>query len=150
MLEGRAAAVDYGRRRIGLAVSDPLGLIVRGLDTLDRGRADQAPLDLEASARAVAAVLQGERVVAVVVGLPLHESGEVSPMAREAMAFADALRGCATWRVVLHHEGLTSWDAEERLRARGVPLKDARRRGLIDQEAACLLLRSWLDESQGT
>ena len=68
----RVAAVDYGRRRIGLAISDPLGVAVRGLETLHRDRDG----DLEQAARAVAQRLREARADHVIVGLPLHASGE--------------------------------------------------------------------------
>ena len=81
MIPGRVAAVDYGRRRIGLAVTDPLRITVRGLDTLVHDG------DVEDAARQVAERLRAEGAVLVVVGLPLHASGESSEMSREAERF---------------------------------------------------------------
>lgn len=139
---GRVAAVDYGRRRVGLAVSDPLGLTVRGLETLVRGN------DLQAAAEAVAARLAAENVRRIVVGLPLHTSGEESEMSREARRFGAALVEASGLAVEYFDEGLTSWEAEERIRSRGRNLEEARRRGDVDREAARALLESWLRERE--
>ena len=140
----RVAAVDYGRRRIGLAISDPLGVTVRGLETLIRERGD----DLDQAAAAVATRLREARADHLVVGLPLHTSGEESKMSREARAFGTRLATAAGLEVEYFDEGLTSWEAEEILKARGKRLRDAQRRGDVDREAACALLRSWLQEQE--
>lgn len=140
----RVAAVDYGRRRIGLAISDPLGVTVRGLETHVRERGD----DLAKAAEDVAARLEEARADHLVVGLPLHASGEESEMSREAQAFGSALAVASGLEVEYLDEGLTSWEAEEVLKARGKRLRDAQRRGDVDREAACALLRSWLQEQE--
>lgn len=136
---GRVAAVDYGRRRIGLAISDPLRITTRGLTTLERGAS------LEQAAQAVAEVLKREQAALVVLGLPLHADGRESEMSSEARRFG-ALLSAAGLHVVLHDEGLTSWEAEEGLKAGGRNLEQARRRGEIDQRAALALLRGWMAE----
>ncbi len=139
---GRVAAVDYGRRRIGLAVSDPLRITTRGLATFERGP------DLEGAAGAVAELLRREQAGLVIVGLPLHADGRESEMSAEARRFA-ALLEQAGLKVLLHDEGLTSWEAEEGLKAAGKNLEQARKQGAIDQRAALALLRSWLREAGG-
>jgi len=138
----RVAAVDYGRRRIGLAVSDPLGLTVRGLETLVRGD------DLEEAATLTARRLEEAGAGHVVVGLPLLASGDESDMSREVRVFGAALAEASGLEVEYFDEGLTSWEAEEGLRAAGRRVRDARRRGDVDREAACALLRSWLRERE--
>jgi len=135
----RVAGVDYGRRRIGLAVCDPLGITVRGLATVGAGR------NPEESAERVAASLLPEGVAEVVVGLPLHADGRESEMSAEARAFAARLGERLGVPVHLRDEGLSSWEAEQTLRERGVPPEKARRSGLVDQECAKGLLRAWLD-----
>jgi putative Holliday junction resolvase len=149
-LPGRVAAVDWGRRRIGLAISDALGLTVRGLATVTRPRAPaQAQAEAEAEAETVAEVarrLVAEQAVRIVVGLPLHASGEESDSSRAARRFGEALGRACGLPVEFLDEGLTSWEAEEEVRARGGRLLDAQRRGEIDQRAAMALLRSWLQE----
>jgi len=138
----RVAAVDYGLRRIGLAVADPLGITVRGLATIDVG-ADPA----QAVSR-VAAALAAEEVDRVLVGLPLHASGDESAMSQAARAFGAALGRLGPWRVGYLDETLTTWEAEEAVRARGVRLRDAKNSGLLDREAAAAMLRGWLREGQ--
>lgn len=137
---GRVAAVDYGRRRIGLAISDPLRITTRGLATLERGPT------LETGAQAVTKALAAERPALVVVGLPLHADGRESEMSAEVRRFA-ALLETAGLKVLLHDEGLTSWEAEEGLKASKRSLQDARKSGAIDQRAALALLRSWLADA---
>jgi len=139
---GRTAAVDYGRRRVGLAVCDPLGIAVRGLPTVDLSAAGAPP-----TAR-VAEALRAEGVERVVVGLPLHADGSESEMSREARAFGSALAAALGVPVEFHDEGLTSWAAEEDAKAAGKRLRGARARGEVDRAAAVSILRSWLSERE--
>jgi putative Holliday junction resolvase len=143
---GRVAAVDYGRRRIGLAVSDALRITTRGLATLTH------PGDLAAAAQHVAQVLVHEGARLVVLGLPLHADGRESEMSAEVRRFAERLEPALLAHgatLVLHDEGLTSWEAEEGLKAGGRSLEQARRSGAIDQRAALALLRGYLRDAQG-
>ena len=134
------AAVDYGRRRIGLAISDPLRITVNGLDTvLVPGRPD-----LRAAAERVAEALAPHEPGLIVVGLPLYQSGDESEMSLEAREFGAALGNTAGAPIDYYDEGLTSWAAEKALKERGVDLRKARKTGEIDREAACGLLRAWL------
>ena len=136
---GRGAAVDYGRRRVGLAVSDALGITVRGLPTFVR-------VDGADAVAGIAAVLRAEQVTRVVVGLPLHADGRPSEMSVEARAFGDALGAALGVPVVYLDEGLSSWEAEADVRARGGSLESARRSGAIDQRVAMGLLRTYQRE----
>jgi putative Holliday junction resolvase len=138
----RVAAVDYGRRRIGLAVADALGITVRGLPTLEHVG------DLATAAQRVAEVLRREGAGRVVLGLPLHADGRESEMSAEARRFGALLEPLVGVPVETFDEGLTSWEAEETLKGAGRGLKDARRRGEVDREAARALLLSWLRERE--
>ena len=138
----RTAAVDYGRRRIGLAVADPLGITVRGLETIDRV---EDPAD---GARRAAAALAAEQVTRVLVGLPLHASGEESEMSAEARRFGARLAEESGLPVAFVDETLTTWEAEEAVKARGIPLREAKQSGLLDQQAAVAMLRGWLREGE--
>ena len=139
----KIAAVDYGRKRIGLAVCDPLGITVRGLDTI---RVTGAPPETIA---AVAKALKEEDVERVVVGLPLHDDGRESERSREARAFAAELAKVVGVEVVFHDEGLTTWEAEEAIKATGERVRDAKKRGEVDRAAAVVLLRSYLRTLDG-
>lgn len=131
----RILAVDWGERRIGLAVSDAHGIIATGLDTLEvRG--------LEDALTRVAGVAAETGAEAIVVGLPLLMSGERGAAARTAEAFAAALRKRVTVRVETYDERLTSTISQRRLREVGVRTGHAR--GRVDQGAAVALLESYL------
>jgi len=131
----RILAVDWGERRIGLAVSDDLGILATGLPTLEiRGEA-------EAVAR-VADTIRTVEADSVVVGLPLTLKGERGEAARAAEHFAELLRRATPVVVSLYDERLTSALAERRMRERGE--KSRGRKGRVDQGAAVALLEGWL------
>jgi putative Holliday junction resolvase len=131
----RILAVDWGERRIGLAVSDDLGILATGLPTLE----------IRGEAEAVAKVADTIRTVeadSVVVGLPLTLKGERGEAARAVERFADALRRETPVDVSLFDERLTSAMAERRIRERGE--KSRGRKTRVDQGAAVALLEGWL------
>jgi putative Holliday junction resolvase len=131
----RILAVDWGERRIGLAVSDDLGILATGLPTLEiRGEA-------EAVAR-VADTIRTVEADSVVVGLPLTLKGERGEAARAVERFAEALRRETPVVVSLYDERLTSALAARRMRERGE--KSRGRKGRVDQGAAVALLEGWL------
>ncbi len=132
--------MDWGKRRIGLAVSDPRGVIATGLETLEVRSVEQA---LE-RVTAVAAAVEAERVV---VGLPLLLDGTRGEAARAAQGFADALARRLAIPVDTYDERLTSTISERRLREVGVR-RTGHRRGRIDQGAAVALLESYLHRLQ--
>ncbi len=138
----RTAAVDYGLRRIGLAVGDPLGITVRGLETVEHGP------DLAEATRRVALALAAEDVGQVLVGLPLHAGGDESEMSLQARSFGRELAQQGDWRVGFLDETLTTWEAEEAVKARGIRLREAKKTGLLDREAAIAMLRGWLRDGQ--
>ena len=131
----RILAVDWGERRIGLAVSDPTGVIATALSTLTvRGRGD--------AVEQVAAVAVEREAVRLVVGLPLHMSGERGEAAAAAETFAAALRERTGLRVDLYDERLTSALSQRRLHESGVRTGHAK--GRVDAGAAVALLESYL------
>lgn len=129
-------ALDLGRRRIGLAVSDPLRLTAQGLPTLLR---KNKRADLEALRR-----LAGQHQAALVlVGYPLHLSGRAGVEAERAAAFAEELRRLVGCPVLLWDERLTTAEAQRVLRQSGVSLQ--KRAAAVDRMAAVLLLQNYLD-----
>jgi len=131
----RILAVDWGKRRIGLAVSDALGILATGLPTLEiRGEA-------EAVAR-VADTIRNLEADSVVVGLPLTLAGGRGEAARAAERFAASLSAAIGVPVTLYDERLTSALAERRLREAGK--RPRRSKGRVDQGAAVALLEGWL------
>jgi len=131
----RILAVDWGERRIGLAISDPLGVIATGLETLDVQSAGEA-------ARRIAAIAGEREVERVVVGLPLLMSGERGEAAEAALALAALLKERTGLPVDTYDERLTSALSERRLRETGV--RTGRERQRVDQGAAMVLLESFL------
>jgi len=103
---GRVLAIDYGRRRLGLAVSDEGRMVARPLDTLERvnRRADVARLRR---------IVREQCVAQLVVGLPLRLDGTVGEMAEEAREFAGRIGNALGLPVALVDERLTSWEASE-------------------------------------
>ena len=135
----RILAVDWGERRVGLAVSDPAGIIATGLDTLEV----RNPTD---ALTQVSEVARREEVEAVVVGLPLLMSGERGEAAEAAQSFADALARRVGIPVTTYDERLTSALSARRLREIGVRTGHARKK--VDQGAAIALLESYLSRLQ--
>ena len=131
----RILAVDWGERRVGLALSDPEGIIATGLETLEVRSPEQA-------AARVAEVARAQGVERIVVGLPLLMSGERGEAAEAAQRLADALSARTGLRVDTYDERLTSALSERRLREVGVRAGHARAR--VDQGAAVALLESYL------
>jgi len=132
----RTLALDYGERRIGVAISDPTGVIAQPLETIAaRPGASDA---LERIAELVKTLEVGQ----IVVGLPLHMNGSAGPEAERARAFGERVRARANVPVDYLDERWTSLEAERALDEGGVRRKN--QRGRVDPIAASLLLRTWL------
>jgi putative holliday junction resolvase len=131
----RVLAVDWGERRIGLAVSDPQEVIASGLPTLVVGGLQQA---VDGVAR-VAREVEADRVV---VGMPLRMDGGRGTAAEAAQRFTDLLRERCVAPVVNYDERFTSALSARRLHEAGVRTGHARER--VDQGAAVALLESYL------
>ena len=132
----RYLAVDYGTKRVGLAVCDELEFGAYPLTTVVRSRSLRH--DLEEIARLAAR----EEAGGIVVGLPLNADGSHGPSAEAASQFARSLARHTSLPISLHDEFLTTWEAEEELIAADVSRK--KRRAVIDQMAAVHLLESYL------
>lgn len=133
---GRILAIDYGRRRIGLAISDELGLTAQPLPTIQRK-------NRRADLHRLRDVVQKKGARAVLVGSPVHLSGRQSEMASEAARFARRVQEELGLPVELRDERLTSWEAEQMAAEMGLE-KNAD----LDSLAAAILLREYLDETR--
>ncbi|HLQ61305.1 MAG TPA: Holliday junction resolvase RuvX [Candidatus Acidoferrales bacterium] len=131
----RVLAIDPGSKRVGLAVSDPGGLIAQPLDTLSA----EPEADLAERLAAVATRVGAEELV---VGLPRRLDGSEGPEARAARELAGELRRRTGLRVALVDERLSSAQAERSLIAQGA--RRARRRQVGHSVAAALILQSYL------
>jgi len=131
----RILAIDYGSRRMGLAVSDPLGITAQGLETMQRRnrRADLAYLER---------VIREHEVKEIVVGYPLKMSGEKGPQSERVAEFAAELRQRFGLQVHLWDERLTSAEANRLLREAELSIE--KRARAVDRMAAVLILQSFL------
>ena len=136
MLNGRVLALDLGKRRIGLAISDELGITAQGLETLQRTtiRADLARLARLAEERNVSLILMGH---------PLHMSGRESPQADYTREFAARLEGATGLPTKFWDERMTTVQAERVLKQSGISI--GKRAKAVDRLAAVILLESYLD-----
>lgn len=135
MRYGRRLGVDPGDARIGVAVCDPSGLIATPVETVTAGPASRARL---------VALAHEHEVMEVVVGFPRSLSGDLGPAARKVRAYAEKLAvEVAPVPVRLVDERMSTVTAENLLRGQG--RKGARRRAVIDQAAAVVILQSALD-----
>jgi putative Holliday junction resolvase len=134
---GRRLGVDVGAVRVGVAVSDPGGLLATPLVTL--GRDQQGASDL----RSLADIVAEYEVVEVVVGLPRTLAGREGPAAQAALDYARELIGTVPVPVRMVDERLTTVIAGRALAQRGV--KGRKQRAVVDQAAAVAILQGWLD-----
>ena len=135
-----ALALDVGERRIGLALSDPSGLLATPLTTIHR---TQEAADIDEVLR----LAEKHDVENIVVGLPLELSGRRGPQAGRVLAFTRALIDRTAVPVVTVDERYSTVEAERRLRDSGVkPSKD---RARVDAAAAAVILESYLDAQRG-
>ncbi len=138
---GRILAIDYGRRRIGLALSDALRLTSQPLATIARTNRRN---DL----RRLREIVRRHEVRRIVVGHPLHLDGSAGEMAAEAARFAARLEKELRLPVELVDERLSSWEAEQLLAA-GRPVSAKQPGGeKVDQVAAAIILRDYLERAQ--
>lgn len=136
---GRILALDLGKKRIGLALSDELGLTAQGLDTLERvGRRD----DVEALRRLAA----DNNVKLILIGDPLHMSGGQSRQSEYTRDFARQLEYKTGLPIRFWDERWTSREAERTLRGSGIAHNQ--RKPAIDRLSAVILLQSYLDSGQ--
>jgi putative Holliday junction resolvase len=132
----RVLAIDFGMRRMGLAVSDALGITAQGLPTLERTR-------LGNDLHKIQELTKEYSVERVIVGNPLGHGGGETAMSRKAAEFAEKLRRQVSCPVLLWDERLTSVQANRALRDTGLTL--GKRQRAVDRVAATLLLQSYLD-----
>jgi putative Holliday junction resolvase len=137
----RMLGVDFGRARIGVAISDELGMLAHPLETIPGKNVD-------AAVKRVAAIAREREVERVVLGLPRHMSGEAGTAAAEVNAFADKLRPLLACELVLWDERLTTTAANRALRDAGQ--KTRHTRGVVDQVAAQMILQGYLDRAQAS
>jgi putative Holliday junction resolvase len=133
----RALGLDLGSKRIGIAVSDAGGVLASPRTTVERSG------DPALDHRRIAELVAEEEAGLVVVGLPTSLDGTAGPAAVSVAREVEELRAVLAVPVVTHGERFTTVTAHEQLRAAGVGGRQ--RRGVVDQQAATVLLQAWLD-----
>ena len=137
----RALGIDFGLKRVGVAVSDPTGTLASPYKTIVRTTRDKLFDEL-------LDIIDREAVETVVVGLPLALSGEETLTTRQARNFAESLARRIEQPVHLMDERLSSAEAEHELN--DADLRGAKRKTALDSQAAVVILRSWLDSEKSS
>lgn len=135
----RILGIDFGERRIGLALSDPTGTLASPLPTLKRRAGKRPPL------AALAGIVESHAVEALVVGLPLTLKGEESAWTRTVRKVGDELSRRTGLPVHYMDERFTSVRAEKAVRSLGLPKNKREEKERVDAAAAVLILQGWLD-----
>ncbi|HEU4678270.1 MAG TPA: Holliday junction resolvase RuvX, partial [Terrimicrobiaceae bacterium] len=126
---------DPGEVRVGVAMSDDLGLLAHPLETIDASRRDPCERITELAAQ--------KQAIAIIVGVPRNMDGSFGPAAEKARALIERLRASVSCQVIPWDERLTTVSAQRALREAGRKAKN--QRSVIDQAAAQILLQSWID-----
>ena len=126
--------LDFGRARIGVAISDELQLLAHPLETI---QANQQP------AARIAEIVRERKIDHVVAGIPKRMNGQIGQAATEVLEFVERLRAILLCRIVTWDERLTTVAAHRALRDAGK--KTRHTRGYVDQVAAQMILQSYLD-----
>lgn len=135
----RILAIDYGTKRTGIAVTDPLQIIASGLDTIHT----QDLFDY------LTAYLAEEEVETIVVGEPSHMDGNPTHLVPHIVGFVRKLKKLFPGiEVVMQDEGFTSQMARETIRNSGAGRKKRREKGLVDKIAAAIILQEYLEENK--
>ena len=135
----RFLGIDYGERRIGLAISDPSATIAQPLPTLHRRRGKRPP------AAAVLKLAEDQGAAGFVLGLPLTPLGDESAWTAEVRTFGERLASRSGLPVYFMDERFTSISAERAVRSLGLPRRQREQKERVDAAAAVLILQSFLD-----
>lgn len=138
----RILGVDYGERRVGLALSDPTATIAQPLPTLKRRKGKRPPV------APIARLADENDVREIVVGLPLTLEGEDSDWTREVREFGRKLQERTGCTVAFHDERLTSVRAERAVRSLGLSKQKREKKERVDAAAAVLILQAYLDSRE--
>ena len=132
----RVLGLDFGERRIGLALSDPLGIIAKPLTIIDRKKtADHISR--------ISEIVSERKITSIVVGLPLTLKGDYSKQTEIVLAFIDQLKTDLQIPIMTVDERLSSVAAEKSLQAQAV--KTGHNKGRVDETAAAIFLQEYLD-----
>lgn len=138
---GRILAIDYGSKRVGVAVSDPMRVIAQGVTTL----ANDPRL-----INTLCALIQSKEASLVLVGMPYGPDGSKGAKANEVEQFIADLQSATEVPIETWDESYSSVNAQRRLIEAGMKMKQRRDKGRIDEMAARVFLQEYLDSLPGT
>ena len=136
MQRPRCLGLDIGDKRIGIALSDQLGLTAAGIDTLHR-------TNIQNDVRTVTEIARRHGVVEIIVGLPANMDGTLGEQAAKVQSFAKKLTRFSNLPVIYEDERLSTFTAIQTLTLLGV--KTGHNRDLVDKQAAAIILQKYLD-----
>jgi len=132
----RVLGIDYGERRIGLALSDPLGIIAKPLKVIDRKTTPNYK-------SIIIEIIEEKKVIEIIIGLPITMRGEYSNQTKAVQKFINEISGICSIPVTEIDERLSSVAAERSLQLQGV--KTGHEKGRVDETAAAIILQEYLD-----
>ena len=133
---GRTLALDFGDKRIGVALSDPTGLLGSPLTTITRTTSRN-------DFNTILGLVKEHEVETIVVGLPVSLNGTIGPQGQKTLNFCDELQQLTPTPIKTLNEQYTSAEAELRIRESG--REPSKHRGWVDAVAAAIILQEWLD-----
>ncbi len=137
-IKQRILGLDVGDRRIGVALSDPLGITAGGLETIQR-------VNMEQDVNKIAQLAKRHGVAEIVVGLPLNMDGSSGSQAEKVKSFGRKLSRATGLAVLYEDERLTTISAIRTLSIQGI--KTGHNRDLVDRQAAAIVLQKFLDRN---
>ena len=135
-MEGRMIGVDIGEARTGVAVRDELGMIATALDTVHMSAASEDAL-------AIKKIVDEQKAILIVAGIPLNQYGEVGPQAEKVLAFIEELKKVIDVEIVTQDERFSTQAANRTLVDANI--KSKKRKKMIDKAAAQQILQLYLD-----
>ncbi len=135
---GRVMALDLGKIRIGIALSDIMGIIASGYQTFERTQDEQKDM------LSLASLAKEKDCATIVIGLPLNMDGSIGASAKASYEFGEKLQAYTNAKIAYWDERLTTASAERALLAADV--KREKRKKIIDKVAATIILQSYLDK----
>jgi putative Holliday junction resolvase len=135
----RIIGLDIGDKRIGVAISDPLGITAAGLETIERK-------NMRADIYAVTEMARRHGAVEIVVGLPKNMDGSIGEQAQKVQAFCRKLARASGFPIVYEDERLSTVSAIRTLTLQGV--KTGHNKDLVDRQSAAIILQKFLDRAE--
>jgi len=132
----RIIGIDYGEKRIGIAISDPLGITAQGLPTIER-------TNIQEDMQKILNIIREKEVGEIVVGLPKHMNNSLGEKAQEVLAFVDLLKKHSNLPVSVIDERLSTVRAQRAMLEGNLSRK--KRKDRVDMIAAQLILQDYLD-----